>query len=90
MRYTESCCTCPYSESFHICSAHRASINLFDGVHENPELIWTDQVRNKVKDIVRKMKSEWHDTLLADPAALWRLPDNFETVYQGVCACVYL
>jgi hypothetical protein len=52
-------------------------------MHENPELIWTDGVREKVRSTVRTMKDEWHTTLLHDRGATWRLPDDYENVYQG-------
>lgn len=33
-----------------------ASVHMFEGSHENPELIWNDEAREKVCDVVRKMK----------------------------------
>jgi DnaJ family protein C protein 13 len=34
-----------------------ASVHMFEGTHENPELIWNDESREKVSDVVKKLNS---------------------------------
>ena len=38
-----------------------ASVHMFEGTHENPELIWNDESREKVSDVVKKLKNRYVD-----------------------------
>jgi DnaJ family protein C protein 13 len=38
-----------------------ASVHMFEGTHENPELIWNDESREKVSDVVKKLKNRYID-----------------------------
>jgi len=37
-----------------------ASVHMFEGNHENPELVWDDDARKKVKSVVLEMTSEFY------------------------------
>ncbi|KJE90900.1 DnaJ domain-containing protein RME-8 [Capsaspora owczarzaki ATCC 30864] len=58
------------------------AIHMFEGVHENPELIWNDDARNKVKQFLVTTKAEIVAEQLANRDYTWRLPDDFEVVYS--------
>ncbi|KNC81866.1 hypothetical protein SARC_05839 [Sphaeroforma arctica JP610] len=71
------------------------AITMFDGVHENPELVWTESVREKVKTVVREMRDDWYAVQKTNELAMWSLPPNFEVIYQElenelVCDGVYV
>lgn len=36
-----------------------AAVHIFEGTHENPELIWNDNSREKVSTTVREMMLEY-------------------------------
>ncbi|XP_067952104.1 dnaJ homolog subfamily C member 13-like [Watersipora subatra] len=58
-----------------------ASVHMFEGVHENPELIWNDEAREKVCDTVRKMTKHFHREQKAKPDHRFTLPEDFAVVY---------
>lgn len=39
-----------------------AAVHIFEGTHENPELIWNDNSREKVSTTVREMMLEYVET----------------------------
>lgn len=62
-----------------------ASVHMFEGSHENPELIWNDDAREKVSATVQRMKDEFYKTQKENPAAVkWNLPEDFSVVYTNV------
>lgn len=46
-----------------------AAVQIFEGTHENPELIWNDTSREKVSTTVREMMLEYVSQL-----SLWSSP----------------
>ncbi|XP_033101582.1 dnaJ homolog subfamily C member 13-like isoform X2 [Anneissia japonica] len=64
--------------------SHEASIHMFEGVHENPELIWNEEAREKVSAVVRKMKNDHFNAQKDNPDATWKLPEEFAVVYTDV------
>ena len=34
-----------------------ASVTMFEGTHENPELVWNDEARTKVQRVISELKS---------------------------------
>lgn len=41
-----------------------AAVHIFEGTHENPELIWNDNSREKVSTTVREMMLEYDPSLM--------------------------
>ncbi|XP_025080789.1 dnaJ homolog subfamily C member 13-like isoform X2 [Pomacea canaliculata] len=59
-----------------------ASVHMFEGTHENPELIWNDDAREKVCGTVKKhMKSHLHKQR-ENTDAKWSIPEDFEVIYS--------
>ena len=61
-----------------------ASVSMFEGTHENPELIWNEDARSKVQSVVSELKLELYASQCADPSTKWSLPGDFEVVYENV------
>ncbi|XP_070570129.1 dnaJ homolog subfamily C member 13-like isoform X2 [Ptychodera flava] len=61
-----------------------ASVHMFEGSHENPELIWNDESREKVSATVKKMKDDHYRIQKDNPETQWRLPEDFAVVYTDV------
>mmetsp|Transcript_15543 Transcript_15543/g.46103 ORF Transcript_15543/g.46103 Transcript_15543/m.46103 type:complete len:2307 (-) Transcript_15543:50-6970(-) len=61
-----------------------ASVTMFEGTHENPELIWNDDARQQVQRVVKELKTELFEQQLQDPSVTWSLPPDFEVVYENV------
>ncbi|XP_064647249.1 dnaJ homolog subfamily C member 13-like isoform X1 [Lineus longissimus] len=61
-----------------------ASVHMFEGSHENPELIWNDEAREKVCDVVRKMKDRHYMNQKDNPDIRWNIPEDFSVVYSNV------
>ncbi|XP_029442930.1 LOW QUALITY PROTEIN: dnaJ homolog subfamily C member 13 [Rhinatrema bivittatum] len=59
-----------------------AAVHIFEGTHENPELIWNDNSREKVSTTVREMMLEHFKQQADNPDANWKLPDEFTVVYS--------
>ena len=69
------------------------------GNHENPELIWNDDSRERVGNMVREMKDSYFEEQKNDPEALWKvsacycptvanltlikIPEEFEMMHAG-------
>ena len=61
-----------------------ASVHMFEGTHENPELIWNDESREKVSDVVKKLKNSHFKAQLENPDTRWSLREDFAVVYTDV------
>lgn len=58
----------------------QASVQLFDGQQENPELIWNDQARQEISRTIRRLENDLYFAQLDNVAVSWKLPDDFEIV----------
>ncbi|ELU18389.1 hypothetical protein CAPTEDRAFT_227625 [Capitella teleta] len=61
-----------------------ASVHMFEGCHENPELIWNDEAREKVSTVVRQMKVRHYKAQRENPDTKWNVPEDFSVVYTDV------
>ncbi|XP_056011194.1 dnaJ homolog subfamily C member 13-like isoform X2 [Ostrea edulis] len=61
-----------------------ASVHMFEGTHENPELIWNDESREKVSDTVKKLKDSHYKAQKDNPDTRWGLNEDFNVVYSDV------
>lgn len=61
-----------------------ASVHMFEANHENPELIWNDDARDKVSATAKDMKDKHFFVQKDDPYATWKLPDNFYITLDDV------
>lgn len=61
-----------------------ASVHMFEGTHENPELIWNDDSREKVSDVVKKLKNSHFKAQRENPDTRWSLSEDFAVVYTDV------
>jgi DnaJ family protein C protein 13 len=60
------------------------SFGIIPGCHENPELIWKDEAREKVSSVVRQMKIRHYNVQRENPDAKWNIPEDFSVVYSDV------
>ncbi|XP_060154593.1 dnaJ homolog subfamily C member 13 isoform X4 [Globicephala melas] len=58
-----------------------AAVHIFEGTHENPELIWNDSSRDKVSMTVREMVLEHFKNQQDNPDVNWKLPEDFAVVF---------
>ncbi|KAG8516257.1 DnaJ subfamily C member 13, partial [Galemys pyrenaicus] len=58
-----------------------AAVHIFEGTHENPELIWNDSSRDKVSTTVREMMLEHFKNQRDNPDINWKLPEDFAVVF---------
>uniref|UniRef100_A0A8C4HDB9 J domain-containing protein n=1 Tax=Dicentrarchus labrax TaxID=13489 RepID=A0A8C4HDB9_DICLA len=58
-----------------------AAVHIFEGTHENPELIWNDNSREKVSTTVREMMLEHFKQQKDNPDVNWRMPEDFTVAY---------
>ncbi|XP_033855901.3 dnaJ homolog subfamily C member 13 isoform X1 [Acipenser ruthenus] len=58
-----------------------AAVHIFEGTHENPELIWNDNSREKVSTTVREMMLEHFRQQRDNPDVNWKLPKEFTVAY---------
>ncbi|XP_061777667.1 dnaJ homolog subfamily C member 13-like isoform X1 [Nerophis ophidion] len=58
-----------------------AAVHIFEGTHENPELIWNDSSRETVSTTVREMMIEHFKQQKDNPDVNWRLPEDFTVAY---------
>ncbi|XP_033848217.2 dnaJ homolog subfamily C member 13-like isoform X1 [Acipenser ruthenus] len=58
-----------------------AAVHIFEGTHENPELIWNDNSREKVSTTVREMMLEHFRQQKDNPDVNWKLPEEFTVAY---------
>ena len=61
-----------------------AAVHMFENVHENPELIWNDEARNKVSNTLSEMVVKVNASQRADPLTAWRLPEDFTVAYSQI------
>ncbi|ESP01912.1 hypothetical protein LOTGIDRAFT_172288, partial [Lottia gigantea] len=61
-----------------------ASVHMFEGTHENPELIWNDDAREKVCDYIQKLKTGHYQAQKENIGAKWTLPEDVEIVYSDI------
>lgn len=60
-----------------------SSVHMFEGVHENPELIWNNESREKVCDLVKRMKNSHYKSQRNDVSVAWKLPDEFGVTFDN-------
>lgn len=60
-----------------------SSVSMFEGTHENPELIWNEDSRNRVETMLREMRDSFYEEQKKNPDAPWRLPEEFEMMHAG-------
>uniref|UniRef100_A0A2D4PC99 DnaJ homologue subfamily C GRV2/DNAJC13 N-terminal domain-containing protein n=7 Tax=Micrurus TaxID=8634 RepID=A0A2D4PC99_MICSU len=58
-----------------------AAVHIFEGTHENPELIWNDNSREKVSTTIREMMLEYFKLQRDNPDINWKLPEDFAVIY---------
>ncbi|KAJ8336734.1 hypothetical protein SKAU_G00379540 [Synaphobranchus kaupii] len=58
-----------------------AAVQIFEGTHENPELIWNDSSRETVSTAVREMVLEHFKQQRDNPDINWKLPEDFAVPY---------
>ncbi|KAL8571849.1 DnaJ subfamily C member 13 [Nucella lapillus] len=61
-----------------------ASVHMFEGSHENPELIWNDEAREKVCDTVKKLRKSHFQLQREDTESKWSFKEDSEVVYEEV------
>nr|KAG5714877.1 hypothetical protein BaRGS_000365 [Batillaria attramentaria] len=61
-----------------------ASVHMFEGSHENPELIWNDEAREKVCDTVKKLRKSHFQQQKENTEAKWGLREDYAVVYSDV------
>ncbi|XP_055340824.1 dnaJ homolog subfamily C member 13-like [Paramacrobiotus metropolitanus] len=64
--------------------APETSVHMFEGAHENPELIWNDEAREKVSGTVKELKERFYEMQARDPNVYWNLPPDYDTIYSNV------
>ncbi|XP_062841489.1 dnaJ homolog subfamily C member 13-like isoform X2 [Trichomycterus rosablanca] len=60
-----------------------AAVHIFEGTHENPELIWNDTSREAVSTTVREMMLEHFKQQKDNPDVNWKLPEDFTVAYAA-------
>ncbi|XP_016430082.1 dnaJ homolog subfamily C member 13-like [Sinocyclocheilus rhinocerous] len=58
-----------------------AAVHIFEGTHENPELIWNDSSRETVSTSVREMMLEHFKQQKDNPDVSWKLAEDFSVAY---------
>ncbi|XP_048827820.1 dnaJ homolog subfamily C member 13 isoform X4 [Brienomyrus brachyistius] len=58
-----------------------AAVHIFEGTHENPELIWNDSSRETVSTTVREMMLQHFKQQKDNPDINWKLPEDFTVMY---------
>eukprot|EP00055_Hartaetosiga_balthica_P006980 m.23293 g.23293 ORF g.23293 m.23293 type:complete len:2228 (-) comp5537_c0_seq1:183-6866(-) len=61
-----------------------ASVTMFEGNHENPELIWNEEARERVTSTLTEMCEGLYQKQLAEPTTNWQLPIDYEIVYECI------
>lgn len=59
-----------------------SSVHMFEGVHENPELIWNADSREKVCETVQRMKDQHYRSQRDDASVTWKLQEEFAIAYS--------
>ncbi|KAM7345045.1 receptor mediated endocytosis 8 isoform 2-T2 [Cochliomyia hominivorax] len=70
----------------------QTSVQLFESIHEHPELIWNDKTRNTVCDAVNDMCESFYRAQKINPKHLWKDPEILKDIVSNevVVAGVYL
>ncbi|CAG5130505.1 unnamed protein product, partial [Candidula unifasciata] len=61
-----------------------AAVHMFEGTHENPELIWNDDAREKVCNTVKRLREKHFQAQKEDISAKWSMREDFQVVYSDV------
>ncbi|XP_076446613.1 dnaJ homolog subfamily C member 13-like isoform X1 [Babylonia areolata] len=61
-----------------------ASVHMFEGCHENPELIWNDEAREKVCDTVKKLRKSHFQLQRENTESKWSFKEDHAVVYGDV------
>ncbi|ESO09053.1 hypothetical protein HELRODRAFT_156562 [Helobdella robusta] len=59
------------------------SVALFEGTHENPELIWNEDARSKVSWSIRDMKDDFYGQQKNDPTMKWTIDETMTPLYAS-------
>ncbi|XP_049787278.1 dnaJ homolog subfamily C member 13 [Schistocerca cancellata] len=54
----------------------QSCVHVFEGVHENPELIWDTDARQSVCRVVSNMKEEHYLAQRQNPSTVWKVPEE--------------
>lgn len=61
-----------------------AAVHMFEGTHENPELIWEDETRQRVQQTIKKLCRTFYEEQSANPIACrWSVPMDMVPIYQS-------
>ncbi|XP_050693549.1 dnaJ homolog subfamily C member 13-like isoform X4 [Eriocheir sinensis] len=69
------------------------AVHMYEAQHENPELIWTDDSRERVSTVVARLVEEIHVQQHEDPNVVWKFPEDVSlssTSGEVVVGGVYL
>ena len=61
----------------------------FEGTHENPELIWNDEIRKKVTEKIRQMTQSYYEEQSKNLEHRWSLPDELNDSNTATQATLY-
>ncbi|XP_031572111.1 dnaJ homolog subfamily C member 13-like [Actinia tenebrosa] len=59
-----------------------ACVHMFEATHENPELIWNDEAREKVCGVVKELKDRHYHNQRENLDIQWKLPDDFTVKFN--------
>ncbi|KAJ8268464.1 hypothetical protein COCON_G00136360 [Conger conger] len=60
-----------------------AAVQIFEGTHENPELIWNDSSRETVSTAAHEMMLEHFKQQRDNPDVNWKLPEDFSVEHSA-------
>lgn len=68
------------------------AVQMFESVHEHPELIWNDKTRDKVIDAVTRYSNDFWQKQSTSPKHLWKDPDTLHDITSNelIVSGVYL
>jgi DnaJ family protein C protein 13 len=68
------------------------SVQMFENEHEHPELIWTEKIRSRISQIIRKVSEEFSEKQHQNSDYLWKDPDVLQEISTNelVVSGVYL
>merc|ERR1719341_2300226 len=61
-----------------------AAVSMLDSEHENPELIWNEDTRQKVARVVNEECGKHFQAQKANPDQMWSVADNFQLSLEDV------
>eukprot|EP01107_Rhizomastix_libera_P008652 TRINITY_DN239_c0_g1_i5.p1 TRINITY_DN239_c0_g1~~TRINITY_DN239_c0_g1_i5.p1 ORF type:complete len:2272 (+),score=570.58 TRINITY_DN239_c0_g1_i5:31-6816(+) len=59
-----------------------SAVQMFEGTHENPDLIWNNNIRLEMRKIMENMASEFYNAKLLNPAHKFTVADDFKITFQ--------